>query len=313
MDTIRNNRPVDAEAEIPRQFICQITKRLMLDPVTGPDGFSYERDAWESHERAALRALRSPITRALLPRNRAVPNNNLRSLIAEHPATQEELRELILERAAETPLPRSLWDVLATRVKGEVVGALAVAGGTVHDAWEVVRTQPGRAMALPFTTAGGAFLGAAAGIGLGGFVGTWVLPNASPSSFLSVSLHAPSSETVEMLAFVGARVGMLYGLWYGARVGLGYDTPLLALERSGWHALALGMGVIGAWFGMLGGFTVRPVVCFTTSACDVFGGDPETRVLISTLAAFLGGAVCLGFGIDNAAQWERQQANGRRA
>jgi Mg-chelatase subunit ChlD len=65
---------------IPKNFICPITQEVMKDPVVGPDGMTYEREAitnWLKKHKA------SPITRQPMDVLQLVPNRALKAMIEE--------------------------------------------------------------------------------------------------------------------------------------------------------------------------------------------------------------------------------------
>lgn len=65
---------------IPKEFICPITQEVMKDPVIGPDGMTYEKEAivnWLKKHKA------SPITRQPMDPSQLVPNRALKSTIEE--------------------------------------------------------------------------------------------------------------------------------------------------------------------------------------------------------------------------------------
>ncbi|TMW63927.1 hypothetical protein Poli38472_014632 [Pythium oligandrum] len=68
--------------DIPEYFICPVSMEIMLDPVTTPNGVSYERHCLEEHlkKNGAV----DPLTRQRLTLDMIRPNNSLRSAIQEY-------------------------------------------------------------------------------------------------------------------------------------------------------------------------------------------------------------------------------------
>lgn len=71
--------------EIPNEFMCPISKDVMIDPVSTADGYTYERKEIESW---LQRSSMSPATNLPLENKTLVRNIALRKLIADHPATR---------------------------------------------------------------------------------------------------------------------------------------------------------------------------------------------------------------------------------
>ena len=65
-------------ATYPNEWLCPITLQVMRDPVIGPDGHTYERDAIEAW---LQQSMVSPVTRQRMSSNQLTPNIALRSLI----------------------------------------------------------------------------------------------------------------------------------------------------------------------------------------------------------------------------------------
>ena len=66
--------------EVPDEFLCPITREIMLDPVSAADGHTYERTAIEEWLRAGNG--RSPATNEALGSRVLTPNHTLKRLIA---------------------------------------------------------------------------------------------------------------------------------------------------------------------------------------------------------------------------------------
>jgi hypothetical protein len=84
------------EAEFPSFCICPITQRVMVDPVIGRDGHSYERSAIEDW---LARSLTSPITREYMAADQVVSNRGLRDSIEALVAAAESTRAAAVEAA----------------------------------------------------------------------------------------------------------------------------------------------------------------------------------------------------------------------
>lgn len=67
-----------ANKELPKEFFCPLTKRVMKDPVIDNDGHSYEREAIERWLRAQSS---SPVTNEYLSLDMLQPNKELKSRI----------------------------------------------------------------------------------------------------------------------------------------------------------------------------------------------------------------------------------------
>jgi hypothetical protein len=71
---------------IPPEYYCPLTGRIMRDPVVAMDGFSYEREAIENWFRENDKSngeIQSPKTNALIDSSLLIPNINLRILIQQ--------------------------------------------------------------------------------------------------------------------------------------------------------------------------------------------------------------------------------------
>jgi hypothetical protein len=64
--------------DVPKEYICPITLKVMEDPVLASDGHSYERKAIERWLRANNR---SPKTNAIMASKTVYPNHGLKSMI----------------------------------------------------------------------------------------------------------------------------------------------------------------------------------------------------------------------------------------
>lgn len=85
-----------SESSIPMEFLCGITKELMIDPVTIADGHSYERSAivaWLS------RHCTSPTTKCPLPNKGVTANRSLCTAIQRYrdQRLQETITRLVLD------------------------------------------------------------------------------------------------------------------------------------------------------------------------------------------------------------------------
>ncbi|KAF1314523.1 E3 ubiquitin-protein ligase chip, partial [Globisporangium splendens] len=67
--------------EIPEYFICPVSMEIMVDPVSTPNGVSYERKCLEEHLRKNGPV--DPLTRKTLTLEMLRPNNSLRSAIQD--------------------------------------------------------------------------------------------------------------------------------------------------------------------------------------------------------------------------------------
>jgi len=70
-------------SSVPDEYICPITQVVMIDPVLGSDGRSYERSAITEWLRTHNT---SPLTREVMTAGTLKPNYALRSLIQRHNA-----------------------------------------------------------------------------------------------------------------------------------------------------------------------------------------------------------------------------------
>ena len=70
-------------SSVPDEYICPITQVVMVDPVLGSDGRSYERSAITEWLRTHNT---SPLTREVMTAESLKPNYALRSLIQRHNA-----------------------------------------------------------------------------------------------------------------------------------------------------------------------------------------------------------------------------------
>ena len=87
---------------IPEEFLCPITTALMIDPVLGSDGHTYERSAiteWLAHHQT------SPITRETMTIAGLKPNYALKATI---------------ERSVR-PIPRQYWRTNTSNPKSAVI------------------------------------------------------------------------------------------------------------------------------------------------------------------------------------------------
>ena len=71
---------------VPSDYLCRLSKKLMVHPVLAADGETYERAvivAYIKQETAAKRRLLSPVTKQPLPHPELVPNQSIRGLILD--------------------------------------------------------------------------------------------------------------------------------------------------------------------------------------------------------------------------------------
>lgn len=68
--------------EIPDYYMCPVSMEIMLDPVTTPNGVSYERRCIEEHLRT--NGAVDPLTRKTLTLDMLRPNTNLRAAIQDY-------------------------------------------------------------------------------------------------------------------------------------------------------------------------------------------------------------------------------------
>lgn len=90
---------------IPDSYLCPITRELMVDPVVGPDGISYERAAitrWLQHNNE------SPVTRAPMHTYQLAPNFALRDAIGLFHESISSGRHRHIDAALKGPRPRIL-------------------------------------------------------------------------------------------------------------------------------------------------------------------------------------------------------------
>nr|XP_039267689.1 WD repeat, SAM and U-box domain-containing protein 1-like isoform X1 [Styela clava] len=69
------------DSSIPDEYLCPISREVMLDPVLAPDGFSYERTEIENWFRRG--SVTSPMTNKKLTSRNLVPNQALRTIIMQ--------------------------------------------------------------------------------------------------------------------------------------------------------------------------------------------------------------------------------------
>jgi Mg-chelatase subunit ChlD len=84
--------PIDNDEidEFPNEWRCPITRELMIDPVIGPDGQTYERRAIEEWLKINTT---SPVTRERMTSTTLIPNIALRNTIEKY-APSDELQEI---------------------------------------------------------------------------------------------------------------------------------------------------------------------------------------------------------------------------
>ena len=70
----------EGTSDAPSSFCCPITQDVMTHPVIAADGFTYEEEAILSWLR---KSNLSPMTGSEMRHKQVIPNNNLRSMIAE--------------------------------------------------------------------------------------------------------------------------------------------------------------------------------------------------------------------------------------
>eukprot|EP00048_Salpingoeca_helianthica_P015968 m.229676 g.229676 ORF g.229676 m.229676 type:complete len:809 (-) comp17801_c0_seq1:27-2453(-) len=137
---------MSAEEELPESIVCPITREIMTDPVTGLDGYTYEREAIQMW---LARHGSSPMTRDPMTAANLVPNFAIRTAIDEYrarraggpaptrapavnPGTTPTTTAVALVRAKDLPLELSLT---TGEMLGQHVGLLSIGvalpGGTV--------------------------------------------------------------------------------------------------------------------------------------------------------------------------------------
>jgi hypothetical protein len=82
--------PKNVKIDEPSAFVCPITYDIMSDPVQGPDGHSYERQAivdWLSNHGT------SPLTRKPMTAEQLVENRNLKDLIEAWKEEQQQAKD----------------------------------------------------------------------------------------------------------------------------------------------------------------------------------------------------------------------------
>ncbi|OQS07404.1 hypothetical protein THRCLA_00577 [Thraustotheca clavata] len=91
MELIESSANLNQQSEIPEYFLCPIGMDIMLDPVTTPNGVSYERKWIEQH--LSVQQI-DPLTREKLVKSQLRPNVALRQAIEDylhkHPWAYEE-------------------------------------------------------------------------------------------------------------------------------------------------------------------------------------------------------------------------------
>lgn len=109
-----------SQESIPKDFICPITQEVMKDPVIGPDGMTYEKEAitsWLKTHKA------SPITRQPMDVSQLVPNRALKATIEEMVSSKLHIENIPL---ADLPnLPELQLELSA--VKGDTKSYLQLA------------------------------------------------------------------------------------------------------------------------------------------------------------------------------------------
>ncbi|XP_078619035.1 WD repeat, SAM and U-box domain-containing protein 1-like isoform X2 [Branchiostoma floridae x Branchiostoma japonicum] len=71
-----------SDDKVPDEYLCPISREIMVDPVIASDGYTYERKSIESWLQKGK--MTSPMTNALLPNMNLTPNRMLKMLIQRH-------------------------------------------------------------------------------------------------------------------------------------------------------------------------------------------------------------------------------------
>ncbi|KAK3746970.1 hypothetical protein QZH41_002523 [Actinostola sp. cb2023] len=80
--SVKDVKKEEIDGNIPDEYLCPISREVMIDPVIASDGFSYERNAIESWLRSGR--LTSPMSNAPLRNSTLTPNRMLKNLINRH-------------------------------------------------------------------------------------------------------------------------------------------------------------------------------------------------------------------------------------
>jgi hypothetical protein len=87
-------------SSVPDEYICPITQVVMVDPVLGSDGRSYERSAITEWLRTHNT---SPLTREVMTAETLKPNYALRSLIQRHNALPQVTKPQVTKVLVQPP------------------------------------------------------------------------------------------------------------------------------------------------------------------------------------------------------------------
>ena len=87
-------------SSVPDEYICPITQVVMIDPVLGSDGRSYERSAITEWLRTHNT---SPLTREVMTAETLKPNYALRSLIQRHNALPQVTKPQVTKVQVQPP------------------------------------------------------------------------------------------------------------------------------------------------------------------------------------------------------------------
>ncbi|XP_019647749.1 PREDICTED: WD repeat, SAM and U-box domain-containing protein 1-like isoform X1 [Branchiostoma belcheri] len=80
--TVTTTQAAAADDKVPDEYLCPISREIMVDPVIASDGYTYERKSIESWLHKGK--MTSPMTNALLPNMNLTPNRMLKMLIQRH-------------------------------------------------------------------------------------------------------------------------------------------------------------------------------------------------------------------------------------
>lgn len=80
---------IDVDYEVPKAYLCPLTKKLFTDPVITPYGHTYEREALMEYMRH--NGPKDPIAQQPLDPSRLTPNSALKSIIQNFKQVSKEL------------------------------------------------------------------------------------------------------------------------------------------------------------------------------------------------------------------------------
>ena len=80
---------IDVDCEVPKAYLCPLTKKLFTDPVITPYGHTYEREALMEYMRH--NGPKDPIAQQPLDPSRLTPNTALKSIIQNFKQVSKEL------------------------------------------------------------------------------------------------------------------------------------------------------------------------------------------------------------------------------